>query len=364
MSLRSLALCVGALGSVALFGKVAGAQQPTVAVEPSERRATVRVHVVGALGRDLVLQQRIASWFDPAALQVKVQGVGWLDPRDILTPRAGALVQVWVTRRSDKLARLYFASAESGTVRYLLRDLELERGLDEVAAEELAQTVHLSTLALLDGQLETSRDVVEQALKADHVAAPLRAAAPATPAKTKRNGLKSAIWRLSPALGYAVDFRGDEGIGHGPRLRLRADSSSGFGLWSRLQAALPHRTELAQLELELWGGSFLLAPSFRQPLATRWLLCGYAGASLELLHYSARARPGVAFYPGPASNELRPRAVLGAFLAFGSSPRFGLVAELGLALARSRYESERAGERHVVAEASRVTPSVGLELEL
>jgi hypothetical protein len=282
-----------------------------------------------------------------------------------LTPRAGALVQVWVTRRSDKLARLYFASAESGTVRYLLRDLELERGLDEVAAEELAQSVHLSTLALLDGQLETSREEVEQALKTDQdPAEPSRAAAPATPAKIRKVAPKTALWRLSPALGYAVDFRADEGIGHGPRLRLRADSSSGFGLWSRLQATLPHRTELTQLELELWGGSLLLAPSFRLPLAARWLLCGYAGASLELLHYTARARPGVAFHPGPPSNELRPRAVFGAFLAFGSTPRFGLVAELGLALARSRYESERAGARHVVAEASRVMPSVGLELEL
>jgi hypothetical protein len=285
-----------------------------------------------------------------------------------LTPEAGALVQVWVTRRSEKLVRLYFASAsaETGKVRYLLRDLELEHGLDEVGAEELAQAVHLSTLALLEGQLESSREEIEQALKAEPERAETVLTPPVAPQRSAKIPEKPAASsvQLSPALGYAFDFRDDEGIAHGPRLRLGVAGSSGLGLWSRLQVTLPHRAELAQLDLELWGGSLLLAPSVRRALAPRWQLCLYAGGSLELVHYEAKAKPGLAFAPSSPSNELRPRAVLGALLAFGTWPRLGLVTELGVALGKTRYESERGGERRVVAEAALLSPSAGLELEL
>jgi hypothetical protein len=335
----------------------------------------ISVQVVGALGQDAVLRQRIASWFEADPFQVKVEPTARLDTRGVLAPEHGALVKVWVTRRSDKLARLYFASTSSdtGQVRYLIRDLELERGLDEVGAEEIAQAVHLSALALLEGQLESSREEVERALESEPEAepstppstaaaepAPAKSAARAEPVASK----SSASVQLYPALGYAVELRGDEGTAHGPRGRLQLSLPSGFGLWSRLQVTLPHTEALSGLALELSGGSVLLAGSYRREATPGVALSGYAGASLELVQYRASAVPGVAFTPSGSAHELRPRAVLGLLAAFGSWPRLGVITELGLAWRRSDYESTQGDTRRVVAEAAWLVPSVGLELEL
>src|SRR6201999_2079048 len=72
-----------------------------------------------------------------------------------------------------------------GKTRYLLRDLTLEHGLDEVGSEELAQAVHLSTVALLEGQLSTTREQVERSLQdaapADATASPSTASSSPTP---------------------------------------------------------------------------------------------------------------------------------------------------------------------------------------
>jgi hypothetical protein len=338
----------------------------------------ISVQVVGALGQDAVLRQRIASWFDADPFQVKVEPAARLDTRGVLAPEHAALVKVWVTRKSDKWARLYFAttSSDTGRVRYLIRDLELERGLDEVGAEEIAQTVHLSALALLEGQLESSREEVERALETEPETAPtLAPAAPVAtppvgpaekPVETPSEPAPSkppASVELYPALGYGVDFRGDEGTAHGPRGRLQLAFPSGFGLWSRLQVTVPHTEALSGLNLELSGGSLLLAASFRKEVTPGVGLSGYAGASLELVQYRASAVPGVAFTPSGARSELRPRAVLGFLAAFGSWPRLGVVTELGLAWRRSDYETARGGSRRVVAEATWLVPSVGLELE-
>ena len=78
-------------------------------------RANVRVRLVGVLGGDRVLKQRIASWFEPARFAVSVESVSYLEPQQVLSPEHGLLVEAWVTRRSDKLARLYFASADPDT---------------------------------------------------------------------------------------------------------------------------------------------------------------------------------------------------------------------------------------------------------
>jgi hypothetical protein len=339
----------------------------------------ISVQVVGALGQDGVLRQRIASWFDADSFQVKVEPAARLDTRGVLAPEHGALVKVWVTRKSDKLARLYFAttSSDTGQVRYLIRDLELERGLDEVGAEEIAQTVHLSALALLEGQLESSREEVERALSTEPEppAPPAPTTAPpADPApehstvepeqrRAVNQSKHAPTVELYPAVGYAVEFRADEGMAHGPRGRLQLAFPSGFGLWSRVHVTLPHTEELSGLDLELGGGSVLLAASYRKQVSDSVALSGYAGASLELVQYRASAVPGVTFTSSGAESELRPRAVLGMLAAFGKWPRLGVVTELGLAFHRTDYEAARGTSRRVVAEAARLVPALGLELE-
>jgi hypothetical protein len=268
----------------------------------------------------------------------------------------------------------------------LLRDLTLERGLDELGSEALAQAVHLSTVALLEGQVGTSREQLEQSLQAEPAPRSNQDAPSspplAAPTATSEKSVESTPVELAPehaaaektrgkarlevraSLGYALSYGGGEGFAHGPRARARVGFAAGWGALARLQAVLPHRRELTTLNLDLYGGGALLAGSFRERLGDDLVIDAFAGPSLELVHYEPRARSEAAFAPSPASTELRPQLVFGVLFGFGSWPRLALVPELSVALHGSHYEATQNGEAITVARAARLTPSLGLELEL
>ncbi len=108
----------------------------------------------------------------------------------------------------------------------------------------------------------------------------------------------------------------------------------------------------------------LLGASYRAHLGRNFFVEGFAGPSLELVHYAGQARADVVFTPGPPANELRPQLVFGLVFGLGSAPGLALIPELGVALGRTQYELERAGKREVVARAPRLTPGLALSLEL
>jgi hypothetical protein len=137
---------------------------PSWAQAPEPTRATVEVVLVGEVGRDPAFSRRVTSWFEPEQFRVTVRKVARLDASSILSPQRERAVHAWVLLHDPNHVRLYFACA-SGTQEepaYLLRDLELESGLDEMGVENIAQVLHLSAVALLDGQAATRRDEVER----------------------------------------------------------------------------------------------------------------------------------------------------------------------------------------------------------
>ena len=357
------------------------AAEPAPGVAPSTR-ARVRVRLVGALARDATLRDRIQSWFDPSEYDVTLQGASYLDPNQVLSPESGLLVEAWVAERSSKRLRLYFASVDPTTrkTRYLLRDLSLEAGLDEVGAEELAQAVHLSASALVEGEIASSREQIEASLREspgeaaasagdaagklakgaqDTPPAPTAASATRPPEEAHDGGVV-----LHGAVGYAASLRGDEGLAHGPHLRASLGSTSGWGGSLRASGVVPHRVTRSELDLELYGAAALLALTFRTPLSSAVSLEGFAGPSLELVHYRASAHAGSTFEPASAATELRPELTLGVMIGFGRYPRVALVPELSLSLQDTHYDMARGGRTETVARASRVTAKLGLELEL
>lgn len=358
------------LAALALATATDVCAQPTEMAAPA--RARVRVRLVGPLSRDATLRDRIQSWFDPNAYEVLLQGATYLDPNQVLAPESGLLVEAWITERSGKSLRLYFASFDAKThkTRYLLRDISLERGLDEVAAEELAQTVHLSASALVEGELVTAREQVEESLR--------EAPAPAPPAATPRAAVSppatvaasapappngAPMLELHGALGYAAALRGDEGLAHGPRLR-GAVRGANLGGFLRLNAVVPHRVTRSELDLDLYGGAATVAVSYGVALSPTVRLEGFVGPQLELVRYRAAAHANNGFTPVAAATEWRPELTLGAMFSFGRSPRVVLVPELSVALTDTHYEAARGVVRETVARASRFAPSLGLELEL
>jgi hypothetical protein len=396
-------------------GPVANAQPSATGVVNSER-ASVSVRLVGEVAQARALEQRIASWFEPGQFEVEVQTPRYLDPRKVLLPARG--VEVWVTLRDPHRARLYFATLDPQThkVRYLLRDLALEGGLDEVGAETLAQAVHLSTVALLEGQDATPRDQVEAALESEPARAsnatsdsrgspptnpetssdatssragpsssngaasvtngtstvaaaptPSRTPISAEPREREPRGTSAAAhgsYRWVGALGYGVASRGAEGLAHGPTARVGTVRSQGWGGALRLQLALPRRREWQALSVELWNVSAAVTLTFRAQVGSDVLAELFTGPALELVRFEPQSAAAVDVVPARAATELRPELVLGLRIGFAGSLRLLLVPELQVALHQARYEVRRGSVSEVVADAPRLVPAFGLEVEL
>jgi hypothetical protein len=132
----------------------------------------------------------------------------------------------------------------------------------------------------------------------------------------------------------------------------------------RLSAVIPHRVTRTELDLDLFGGAALLAMTYGVALSRQVRLDGFVGPMLELVRYRAEAHVDSGFAPAAAATELRPQIALGAMFSLGSSPRVVLMPELAVSLTETRYEAARGATRETVARASRITPSLGLELEL
>lgn len=115
---------------------------------PAAAEAGVRqVHIalVGELARTPALAERFTSWFDSGQYQISVHEYPTLDTERVLSPPPDGAVYVWVDLHHAAEARLYFATAGADTApQYSLREVPLDAGLDEVAAERLSQIVHLS----------------------------------------------------------------------------------------------------------------------------------------------------------------------------------------------------------------------------
>ena len=141
---------------------VASSSGPTAPARP----LAVDVALVGGASSQGSLAVRIRSWFGTET-RLSIETERTLSAERVLAPLAAGHVAVWVTLRSPNEARLYFAApSERGSVpRYLVRDVPLEWGLDEVGSERVAQVVHSSVSALFEGAIEgTARPALERTL--------------------------------------------------------------------------------------------------------------------------------------------------------------------------------------------------------
>src|SRR5262249_36207332 len=144
---------------------------------------------------------------------------------------------------------------------------------DELGEERVAQVVNSSALALGRGQLESTRQEVQVALK-ESAPAPAergndqtgegsvlrpktvpRATPSSQPAAKNRSahlvGDTSAAWEIAAGAGYLVALRGEEGPAHGPGLGARLERSAGFrpGVTLSAYRALPWKTARREVSL-------------------------------------------------------------------------------------------------------------------
>jgi hypothetical protein len=333
---------------------------------PISGATRVEIVLVGRAASDGSLAERIRSWFGPDAV-LSITNETTLAADRVLGPHSTG-VAVWVTLRAES-ARLYFAAHgdEQEATRYLVRDVPLDAGLDEIGSERVAQVVHSSVTALLEDSIEvvTRPDIERELAPPPAPAAPEPSPPPAPTPPHPVHSQPALGPSLTPLAGvfYRAAVGGDEGVAHGPGLALGGEFDFGHfgaGAVARGQYAFPHGETFDELEVTL------------SELAARAGALGFVdlgafeldfelGGGAAWVHYDPK---GNASGPLPAPRDTDQR-----FFWFGSAGfrrklgplELGFRLELELYPSLSHYELESGRE---LAVSPRYRPAFVLELVL
>jgi hypothetical protein len=371
--------CGAAIVALLTLGRgVASAEGPDS--PPSTRGAcSLYVALVGDAALDPILGRRITSWFDRSSFRVEVRDVPRLDAERVLSPQPGSCAWVWVTLRAERGARVYFVrgTAEQGAPSYLVRDIRLEHGLDEIGGERVAEAIHYSVLALLEGSASNDRAEVLRALEGDAAEgrtppaknavapAPDRGTGPIETRPPRRDvdvEPRAPHRNVDVGIGYAVALRGDEGVAHGPRATLRAPLVGAFSAAVSIRSALPATPAVGAIDLELYGTTFAVGLAGTVPLARSTSLDVSSGPAVEWVHYSAVGSRDPAIVDGGAESEVRPAWDFAARAVFEWPIRWAFVVECPVSLTRTTYDVATSGDRRTIGRPWALSPSAGIEV--
>ncbi|HEX6764237.1 MAG TPA: hypothetical protein VF103_02140 [Polyangiaceae bacterium] len=370
---RAITRVIALVTSALCVAPVAAAQPSASddAVQGVPASMPVDVVLVGRAGTEGALAERIRSWFGTTAT-LSITREEKLVAERVLGPLPTRRIAVWVTERTPGEARLYFAvtGETEGATRYLIRDVPLTQGFDEVGSERVAQVVHSSVTALVEGSVEVAeRPEIERELAAPAEPAKPSLARPhppvyvAPPPPRNRPERASPGPSFSPLAGafYRGAFAGDEGFAHGPGVALGATfgfGRFGVGAVARGQYVFPHSESFEDLDIMLSGFAARLGARgvWRSGLVELDL---ELGGGLSWVRYDPEETPSG---PLPAARDVDQR--FSWFLGVGASRRIGLVRagarlELDAYPVRAHYEL---GSGKEIGSASRFQPALALEM--
>src|SRR5512144_2204900 len=98
----------------------------------------VEITIIGGRDRADLVEERVTSWF--RGEPVSTARTDTVDARSVLTGEGRAGVQIWVVLTDATVAQVFFTVRErdNGTPRYLVTDVALTSGLDELGIEQVA----------------------------------------------------------------------------------------------------------------------------------------------------------------------------------------------------------------------------------
>jgi hypothetical protein len=337
----------------------------------------VRVTLVGVDAREAELGPRVRTLFDPEAV-VEVRLRPSLSSVEVLEPARSDTVYVFVTLARGRRALVYVATreGESGAVRYLLREVELGSGLDEMGAETVAQVAHSSAMALFSRAAETSQDAVAGELARAQEGDPPRSRARAATsqrrdAPTPRSAPEPGAERrfIAPRVGVEVGARysGAEGWLVSPGLLVGATLFERWGLSLHGSYLVPSRFEVPPVLVRLSG---LGAEARASALLFRAGELGVrldAGGGVLFVRWAAEEILSAEASPWRRASERESRGYLLAGLSLelpvGSLLEAALRGEVRLLTTPVRYGVEVDGLKRTRSEV-RVAPGLALELSL
>ena len=325
----------------------------------------VTIKLVGDAGEAAALEERVLSWFRQQGTLTESRRQSTLDPQSFFSPQEPG-VQIWIVLQLPASVRLLFAvqDEEQNAPRYLVRDVALDSGLDEIGLEQVAQVVNLSTMALWAGNLGGSRQEVETELGVQSTPTPAPAPSPTTattpllehtPTEPFDAGSSPKEPRpdqrgpLDIGFEYAARWAGPEGVLQGPGATLGVlFLRRSFELGARLHAQLflPREVEHSGITLRLRGATFGLGVSLAQPISERISVTSELGAGLDLAEYSVVSVSDPSLQASETSFEVRPLgyASLGVRADLGPV-RVGGAALLAVQMLRTHYDISEGDQR-------------------
>lgn len=357
------------LASAALVdASVSRGQEGVPAGAVTESR-TVTIALVG-IPDEPTFPERLRSWFSSdVVLDFKREST--LDPDRVLRPRESARAEVWVTVRAMRTARVYFVvpPSQGSSQRFLVRDIDLENGFDEVGKERLAQVVHTSLLALWEGRAESPRAEIERQL-VESVAEPAGqkpkpvsrpAAVPTRTAPAPKDDARRPV-AMTAAVGYGANLRGDERWAHGPELMALlhlGPAPLAVGGFMAARYLAPVTPSEAGVRLTIDGARLRVGGALRYGARRSVRLEAGLGGGADIVRYEARGNEQVD--PLPADSEVRAAVSAQVGLSYWLRPvTLLLLGTVDVSLQDTHYDIVRADGRERVIEPWQVQPGVSL----
>jgi hypothetical protein len=331
----------------------------TVAAEPSTRTAlSVFVDFV-AIEDSAPLNAKIASWFSSQGAAYASSRRERFEMSELLDERAPGM-HVFVTRTQPELLRIFFVFKDGPSRRFLVREIALPTGLDEVGLENAAQVVFSASIALWEGREETPIERISPPPSPTPAAGARLPTAPRDEPRA-RAPARAKVYVVT-ALGYAARYRGALGFAQGPRFSLglarRSLAPREFGLSAAGTLLLPQTITEPDLSLLLSGYSFSLEPWLEVGRSGSWRWLASLAVGVDLLNASPQA-VGTQVAPGSPTRHwdpfLAPR--FGAYFQWAQLS-FGVAFDLSAQIVGRHYDISEAGESHLWLQAWRIQPGL------
>jgi hypothetical protein len=326
---------------------------------PALPRRHATIYLISSDGEHAELRALLAELLERQGIECKLASAPRFDPEALMTEDDDdARVLVFLKLEPER-ARLYFRGP--GGARFLLRRLELSRGLDELGSELIAQVVESSVLALLHSSAGLSRDQASAELAREETSVKGSTPTPkARPAPRPRSAAPAL--RFGAGVRYAASWGGAElGLAHGPGLELGLRYGSTGFVRAHLSAErwFEQAFRAGAIEAEVQTFALRAGLSLALPLGSSQHLVSALGAGADVRRLEPlRVTAGATTLAAPDTSVLASlRGELRYELAL-EPLRLAGGALLDVSLVDTHYDFIEGGERKRVVEPWLLRPGV------
>lgn len=264
----------------------------------------VELATVGEAGD--AVSARVESWFRG---QVPVARKTDPEPRTLPRPAEHSGIRVWIALENEKTTRVLFAVQRrpGQAPRYLVSDVPVDEGLDELGVERLGQIIYLSAMALWEGEVESSPEEVKQWLTRRVPETP----PPPPPPPVRPAPAAPQHWTMRVGAEYAATAGGDEGVSQTVGADVAALYQHGdwkLGPRARAAVIVPHEVTTSGVTLDLHGASFATSASLVRKVRAHVSVPAEVGVALDIVRYRASAFADPSFHAGAGGSDVRPLA--------------------------------------------------------